>query len=226
MVSGSNIGVYVFLLTAGLYLTNSPACAQDNDFRSWNDISFEAELTDDIDLQGEIELRLDHNATRMDKHHYEIELQYKGIKDYDISTGYRFSLENETNFFEPVHRWSVDGQLEKEIKPFDIDFRTLIQLDNFPSASYVDKFEYYLRDKITLTYNIKDFPAEPYFAFEHFVPLNNKPFVITDKNRYTIGADIGLGNGFELDISYRFQRHYDDVPHRDYILATGLKYEL
>ena len=216
----------MMVLTTGLFLLNNSVHGQDRDFRSWNDISVEKELTDDIDLQAEIGLRLDRNATSLDEHLYELELQYKGIKDYDLSAGYRFSMKKDLNYFERIHRWSIDGQLEKEAGAFDLDLRTRLQLEYFPASPLEDRYEHYLRNRITVEYKIDDWPADPYLAFEHFVPLNNKPFTITDKNRYLIGTEIDLDKGFELDISYRYQRHYDDMPEYDYILSLGLKYEL
>lgn len=216
----------MMVLTTGLFLLNKLANGQDRDFRSWNDISVEKELTDDIDLQAEIGLRLDRNATSLDEHLYELELQYKGIKDYDLSAGYRFSMKRDLNDFERIHRWSIDGQLEKEAGAFDLDLRTRLQMEYFPVSPFGDRYEHYLRNKITVEYKIDDWPADPYLAFEHFVPLNNMPFTITDKNRYMIGTEIDLDKGFELDISYRYQRHYDDTPEYDYILSLGLKYEL
>ena len=218
--------VSILILAAGLLLLNETAHGQGRDFRSWNDISVETELTDDIDLQAEIGLRLDKNATSLDEHLYEFELQYKGIKDYDLSAGYRFSMKRDLNYFERIHRWTIDGQLEKEAGRFDLDFRTRLQMEYFPFDSFEDRYEYYLRDKITVTYNINDWPADPYLAYEHYAPLNNKPFAITDKNRYIIGTEINLDHGFEVDVSYRYQRHYDDIPAYDYILSLGLKYEL
>ena len=221
-----NRAVFFMILAAGLLLLNESAHGQGKDFRSWNDISVEAELTDDIDLQAGIGLRLDKNATSLDENLYELELQYKGIKDYDLSAGYRFSMKRDLNYFERIHRWTIDGQLEKEAGRFDLDFRTRLQMEYFPFSSFEDSYEYYLRDKITVTYNINDWPADPYLAFEHYAPLNNKPFAITDKNRYIIGTEIDLDKGFELEVSYRYQRHYDDLPEYDYILTLGLKYEL
>ena len=217
---------YISVLAAGLLLLNAFAHGQDRDFRSWNEISVEAELTDDIDLQAEIGLRFDKNATSLDENLYELELQYKGIKDYDLSTSYRFSLVREMNHLQSRHRWTLDGQLEKETGRFNLDFRTRLQLEYIPFTAFEDRYEYYLRDKITVAYNINDWPADPYLAFEHFVPLNNKPFAITNKNRYMIGTEIDLDKGFELDISFRYQRSYDNNPEYDYIIKTGLKYEL
>lgn len=217
---------YVVFIIAGLLLVKGSVYSQGKDFRSWNDISVETELTDDIDLQGGIGLRFDNNATRLDENLYQVELQYKGIDNYDISTLYRFSMDNEGNYFGYIHRWSIDGELEKEMGRFEFEFRTLFQTEYLPSETFEDRWQYYLRDKITINYPIKDFPADPYFAFEHYVPLNNEPFVITDKNRYTLGTDIDLDKGFELSIGYRIQRHYDDIPEYDYILKLGLGYEL
>ena len=226
MTSGTRHFACIVLLMAGLLCINTSLFSQEKDFRSWNDISIEKELTDDIDLQAEIGWRLDKNATRFDENLYELELQYKGIDDYDISTSYRFSMGNEANYTEYLHRFLVEGELEKDVEQFEFEFRTRLQTEIIPSAPLVDRFEHYVRDRITINYKIKDFPVDPYIAFEHFVPLNNATFVITDKNRYMIGADIDLDNGFDLDVSYRYQRHYDDVPEYDYILSLGLGYEL
>jgi hypothetical protein len=216
----------LILLTAALLLASGSLYSQIKDFRSWNEISFEKELTDDMDLQSEIGLRFDNNATRLDENLYEVELQYKGLKDYDISTSYRLSMGNEVNYTEYLHRWCFEGELEKDLDPFEVEFRTRFQTEYIPSAEYEDRFEHYLRDKLTLNYKINDFPVDPYIAFEHFLPLNNRAFVITDKNRYIVGTDIELDKGFELDISYRFQRSFDDIRQYDYILKLGIGYEL
>ena len=214
------------IIVTGMLLVRGQVCGQDNDFRSWNDISVEAELMDDLDIQAEIGLRFDNNATRLEENLYEVELQYKGIDDYDISTSYRFGMTNEISYFDSYHRWTIEGQLEKDIDPFEFDFRTRLQTEYYPSVSFEDRHEHYLRNRITITWKINDFPADPSFGIEHFAPLNNKPFVFTDKNRYLLGTDIDLDDGFSLDISYRFQRHYDDIPEYDYILSLGLGYEL
>ncbi|HKL39018.1 MAG TPA: DUF2490 domain-containing protein, partial [Bacteroidales bacterium] len=147
---------FIIALAAWLLLLNESAHGQVRDFRSWNDISLETELTDDIDLQAEVGLRLDKNATSLDENLYGIELQYKGIKDYDISASYRFSLARESNHFQRFHRWTIDGQLEKEAGRFDLDLRTRLQMEYIPLTSFDDRYEYYLRDRITVAYNIND----------------------------------------------------------------------
>ncbi|MBS3775446.1 MAG: DUF2490 domain-containing protein [Bacteroidales bacterium] len=218
--------VTFIIIVTGLMLVKGTVWGQDKDFRSWNDISIETELMDDLDIQAEIGLRFDNNATRLDENLYEVELQYKGVSDYDISTSYRFGMNNEIRYFEYYHRWTVEGELEKDIDPFEFEFRTRLQTEYYPSVSFEDRYEHYLRDRITITWKIDDFPADPSFGIEHYAPLNNKPFVFTDKNRFILGTDIDLDDGFSLDISYRFQRHYDDIPEYDYILSLGLGYEL
>src|SRR6056297_1510385 len=105
ILKSQNIVRTIFLFS-GLMLVGGIVFSQNGDFRSWNDISIEAELMDDLDIQAEIGLRFDNNATRFEENLYEVELQYKGIDDYDISTSYRFGITNEINYFEAYHRWT------------------------------------------------------------------------------------------------------------------------
>ena len=218
--------VIFMIFITGLMFVKGTVWGQDKDFRSWNDISIETELMDDLDIQAEVELRFDNNATRLEENLYEVELQYEGVDDYDLSTSYRFGMERDNGYFENYHRWTVEGELEKDIDPFEFEFRTRLQTEYYPTVSFEDRHEHYLRNRITITWNIKDFQLDPTFGVEHYAPLNNKPFVFTDKNRYILETDIDLAEGFSLDISYRFQRHYNDIPKYDYILSLGFGYEL
>ncbi|MEF8845018.1 MAG: hypothetical protein V5A59_06040, partial [Bacteroidales bacterium] len=97
--------VTFIIIVTGLMLVKGTVWGQDKDFRSWNDISIETELMDDLDIQAEVELRFDNNATRLEENLYEVELQYKGIDDYDLSTSYRFGMERDNSYFENYHRW-------------------------------------------------------------------------------------------------------------------------
>lgn len=218
----------VLLLLPVCVAFSNKAAAQRKDFRSWNDLSVEAALTDDLDIQAEVGLRLDKNASRWDENLYELELQYKGLDDYDISTGYRFSIGNEDHYAQYLHRWTLEGELEKDIDDWDLELelRTRLQTEFIPSEFDEDRIEHYLRDRLTISWKTDDFPVNPYLGFEHFVPLRKNRLVITDKNRYLAGADIDLDAGFELDISYRIQRHFDDIREIDYILSVSLSYEL
>ena len=219
--------IYLIHTCCIVFLCIFSAYSQKKDFQTRNSFAIDKEITDDFDLQGEYEVRLDKNSTHFDEHLIELEGQYDGFDWFDIDLGYRFTMNNELHFTEKLHRMNLDmaKEIEIDVIDTDIDYRVRFTSEYTTSETHsYENPETYFRNKITATYRINDWEPDPYFAFEYYIPLYQKPFPVVDQDRYEVGTEFELIDDLDMEISYRFQRGFDDIPEYDYILTFGLTY--
>ena len=78
-----------------------------------------------------------------------------------------------------------------------------------------------LRDKVSLSYNIRKTPLEPFTTFELF--FKDSEF---KKWRFTLGASYPFLKEFDIDVYYRLQQSFNtNNPKQLHILGLGMEYK-
>ncbi len=187
--------------------------AQEQDFQQWSKIGVSYDLNNDLSVSLDQGFRFRENASLPDVTFSNLSLKYDLIKKWSVAIGYRyitdFDLSQNTfnshliysdiNYRKKKKRWLMKNRL-----------RYQYQEENFT-----------LRDKVSLLYNIRKTPLEPFTAFELF--FKDSEF---KKWRYTLGASYPFLKQFDIDVFYRLQQSFNtNNPKQLHILGLGMEYK-
>ncbi len=187
--------------------------AQEQDFQQWSKIGVSYDLNKDLSVSLDQGLRFRENASLPDVTFSNLSLKYDLIKKWSVAIGYRyitdFDLSQNTS---TSHRIYTDVNYRKKKKRWLMKNRLRYQYqeENFT-----------LRDKVSLSYNIRKTPLEPFTAFELF--FKDSEF---KKWRYTLGASYPFLKEFDIDVFYRLQQSFNtNNPKQLHILGLGMEYK-
>lgn len=187
--------------------------AQEQDFQLWSKVGASYDLNKDFSLSLDQGFRARENASLPDVTFSNLSLKYDLIKKWSVAIGYRyitdFDLSQNTS---TSHRIYTDINYRKKKKRWLMKNRLRYQYqeENFT-----------LRDKASLSYNIRKTPLEPFTAFELF--FKDSEF---KKWRYTLGASYPFLKEFDIDAYYRIQQSFNtNNPKQLHILGLGIEYK-
>lgn len=187
--------------------------AQEQDFQQWSKIGVSYDLNKDLSVSLDQGLRFRENASLPDVTFSNLSLKYDLIKKWSVAVGYRyitdFDLSQNTS---TIHRIYADVNYRKKKKRWLMKNRLRYQYqeENFT-----------LRDKVSLSYNIRKTPLEPFTAFELF--FKDSEF---KKWRFTLGASYPFLKEFDIDVYYRLQQSFNtNNPKQLHILGLGMEYK-
>ena len=187
--------------------------AQEKDFQQWSKIGVSYDLNKDLSVSLDQGFRFRENASLPDVTFSNLSLKYDLIKKWSVAVGYRyitdFDLSQNTS---TIHRIYADVNYRKKKKRWLMKNRLRYQYqeENFT-----------LRDKVSLSYNIRKTPLEPFTAFELF--FKDSEF---KKWRFTLGASYPFLKEFDIDVYYRLQQSFNtNNPKQLHILGFGMEYK-
>jgi predicted porin len=187
--------------------------AQEQDFQQWSKIGVSYDLNKDLSVSLDQGFRFRENASLPDVIFSNLSLKYYLIKKWSVAIGYRyitdFDLSQNTS---TSHRIYSDINYRKKKKRWLMKNRLRYQ---YQEENFI------LRDKVSLFYNIRKTPLEPFTAFELF--FKDSEF---KKWRYTLGASYPFLKEFDIDVYYRLQQSFNtNNPKQLHILGLGMKYK-
>ena len=187
--------------------------AQEQDFQQWTKIGLSYDLNKDLSVSVDQGMRFRENASLSDMTFSNLSLKYDFIKKWSVAIGYRyitdFDLSQNTS---TSYRINTDINYRKKKKRWLIKNRLRYQ---FQEENFT------LRDKVTLSYNIRKTPLEPFTVFELF--FKDSEF---KKWRYALGVSYPFLKEFDIDIYYRLQKSFNiNNPIQLHILGLAMEYE-
>jgi hypothetical protein len=187
--------------------------AQEQDFQLWSKVGASYNLNKDLRVSLYQGFRARENASLPDVTFSNLSLKYDLIKKWSVAIGYRyitdFDLSQNTS---ASHRIYADINYRKKKKRWLMKNRLRYQ--------YQEEI-FTLRDKVSLSYNIRKTPLEPFTAFELF--FKDSEF---NKWRYTLGASYPFLKEFDIDAYYRIQQSFNtNNPKQLHILGLGIEYK-
>jgi predicted porin len=187
--------------------------AQEQDFQQWSKIGVSYDLNKDLTVSLDQGLRFRENASLPDVTFSNLSLKYDLIKKWSVAVGYRyitdFDLSQNTSTIQRIYA-DVNYRKKKKRWLMKNRLRYQYQEENFT-----------LRDKVSLSYNIRKTPLEPFTAFELF--FKDSEF---KKWRFTLGASYPFLKEFDIDVYYRLQQSFNtNNPKQLHILGFGMEYK-
>ena len=187
--------------------------AQEQDFQLWSKLGASYDLNKDFSLSLDQGFRARENASLPDVNFSNLSLKYDLIKKWSVAIGYRYITDFDlSQNISTSHRIYTDINYRKKKKRWLMKNRLRYQYqeENFT-----------LRDKASLSYNIRKTPLEPFTAFELF--FKDSEF---KKWRYTLGASYPFLKEFDIDAYYRIQQSFNtNNPKQLHILGLGIEYK-
>ena len=203
-----NKSSFILLLFCPLLLI-----AQEQDFQLWSKVGASYDLNKDLSVSLDQGFRARENASLPDVTFSNLSLKYDLIKKWSVAIGYRyitdFDLSQNTSTSQRIY---TDINYRKKKKRWLMKNRLRYQ--------YQEEI-FTLRDKVSLSYNIRKTPLEPFINFELFLKGSN-----FNKWRYTLGASYPFLKEFDIDAYYRLQQSFNtNNPKQLHILGLGIEYK-
>ncbi len=198
------------------------------DFRSWNALELETNLSKKWKLGWTNQFRFDSNITSFDRYISQADISYDFYKNYRIAYGLRYVLKwdntGSTQGLRSFMRYQWDLSYRYKVKRLKITYRYRYQRQHelgksrlegdFPGIDH--------RLKIKFGYNIRDWKWDPYGSAEMFYHLQQGSYNGVDRYRFVLGSrrnweDIG---SLKIQLAYQVQSRVWR-PDMDVILLVG-----
>lgn len=184
----------------------------NNDFGMWwsasietkpfrSDRNVEKQFYRKFRIGFEVGHRRVENLLRSQQTYLEFTAKYRIKKWFRVATTYRYSMRDKYRINR--HRIVVDANLRKKLKRYSLRYRLRYQ-HNFGTLPLVPDFKSF-RNKLSLRYNIRKFPVDPWLSAEVLTSLS---YLGTNVSavRYQIGAGYTLNKVHSFDVAFRHQR--------------------
>lgn len=203
------IVVFIFILSA------PAAIAKTEEFGTWIELTFSKKFLKKFEFSIIPELRLQDDFT-LDEYIFEGKLEYKPYKFLNIAASYRYGINVKNSGNETMQHGVFDITGKTKLSRFDASLRA--RFTNDADSEEIQWETFYLRPRIKIGYNIKNWKTDPYFSYEFYYDFKNN---IIFKGRYDIGVSRKIGKYHEVGVYYRFQDFYYD---KKSINIIGLNY--
>lgn len=224
----------IFMLLAGVFLINSlqaQTAVAVRDFELWSGVGVKKKLAKGVSATFDFESRFRQNSSEVDQVFGDLGLKFKLHKRFALGMGYRYIRSQDDELrFETRHRWNLDAMYN--VKLFDdlrleYRFRFTHRDDAGVSPEEGDYPVKYIRNRVSLDYNIKDWKLDPVFSVELFRRYEQYTIPEFDKLRFTLSTNYkfkGLGTA---KFFYRIERELNArYPMTTNIVGVKFRFKL
>ncbi|MCG8411079.1 MAG: DUF2490 domain-containing protein [Bacteroidales bacterium] len=198
-----------------------------NNVATWNSVSLKHEITDNLNITINEELRFEDYYSEFNKFLSELTINRKILKKLCLGIGYRFDFEQTDKY---AHRCFFDFKYQIKINRFKIQFKERYQY----KIQYVDKLIlgetnfHHLRHRIRVKYNIPKSSIEPFCKVEFYQSLNNPIRNRIDKQRYTFGVGFPVTSFLSSDLFFRYQIRDNKYQRysEDFIVGLSINFNI
>ena len=203
-----------------LLLGSFSILAQENDFQTWHSLSLDKKIIKKVNIRLKSGLRLRENSSLLSKQFFDLKFQKKINKRISFASGYRYSNNCNNEFqISNSNRFYLDFNYKyRLVKRLDYSIRNRLQCQG--NMHY---YKIILRQKFSLSYNIRKTKLTPNIAAEYFLNLDNG----INKLRSTIAISHPIYKNLDFDLAYRIQQEfYVNNPEIIFIFEGKISYNL
>ena len=203
-----------------LILTFSSALAQENDFQSWYLVTINKKIIKKTSFSIKSGLRLRENSSLYSRHFFDSRIRRNLNKKYSLALGIRYSHKKsyDSNYFNVYRFYSDFRYKNKFTKRLRYSIRNRFQMQGIRY-----NYDMLLRQKLTLSYNIKKTKLTPNISSEYFLPFDEG----INKLRHTFSFSHPLNKNIDFELAYRIQQEfYVNNPQTLFIFEGRLSYDL
>lgn len=192
-----------------------------SDAKLWSSITLEKKVND-FEFGLNQEFRLDENFGHVDKFFTELSAKYEIIDNFSAGLAYRFDRDNdyETKNYDLSQRIDFSLFYKQKFEDLKLSYRVKYQTK---TAHPTKNNPTYLRNKLTVTYDLNDF--SPYFSYEFFYQFNDQNII--NRNRTSIGSKYKINKRNSVKAYYLFENRFntDNLEH-NHIWGVGYTIEI
>lgn len=191
------------------------AVAKTEEFGTWVELTFSKKFLKKFEFSVIPEFRFQDDFT-LDEYIFEGKLEYKPFEFLNVATSYRYGINVKKSGNEIMQHVVFDITGKKSVSRFDASLRA--RLTNDADSEEIQWNTFYLRPRLKVKYNIKNWKTDPYFSYEFYYDFKDNSVL---KGRYDIGINRKIGKNHEVGVYYRFQDYYYD---KKSVNIVGLSY--
>lgn len=201
------------------------------DLELWLKAGAQADLTNELQLEAEQQIRFDENASEVKNYHTEIALSYALHDQVELFFVNRFIRRNDNRGdvqgYESHFRYQFGTQISHKLNQFRFKHRLLFQHRNELGLRREegDIARRFLRYRFLTEYKIKNWPYDPRIKVEYFNDLPKEFAETNDQLRFGIGTERKYKKIGQFSVDYLIERSLDlPVTQWTYILVFRYEY--
>jgi len=178
------------------------------DIETWSKVGLKFRPHKKFTLGLDQGFRFNKNSTLLDQLLTDVHFKYKPLSFLNFGLGLRYISDRGGNtLFDNDFRINIDAIFKHKINQFKFQYRFRYQNKNELGLSTTegDYFKHYVRLKVGIKYNIKNWKLDPTFSSELFRDMT-KVTGGFDKFRITLGTTYNIKKHGELAAYYRLER--------------------
>lgn len=217
-------------ITVLLFLTIifSKSFSQNQDFETWTGITIKKRISSKTELKLREEIRLSENSLQINNVFTDFGVLYKISESFNAGIYYRYIRKSNYPNFINQHKIYGDIEYNKPINNFILKYRLRFQTkySEIYSCDYGLIPANTLRNKISISYKIKDKPIVPKVSADAFLPVNYINYAFY-KIRTSIGFKYKINKYNSVNLSFIIDKELNTTnPLTSNILALNYKFRL
>ena len=203
-----------------LLISSLSVFPQENDLQSWYSFSLKKKLVKKIDLTLKSGIRYRENSSLLSKQFFDFKFKKRWSKRVSFASGYRYANNWDKELkASDNHRFYSDlSYKNKLVKRLDYSIR-----NRWQTQGDIYGYKMTLRQKFSLSYNIRKTKLTPNIATEYFFNLDDG----LNKLRSTATLSYPITKKLDFDFSYRIQQEfYTNNPETLFIFEGKFLYNL
>lgn len=186
----------------------------DDDFCVWTSIEVEKSLGKRWSVNAEAEFRTRENSSQVARWGLKLGGDYSIIKKYlKVGAAYQFQYFHDLKYsdFQPRHRFIAYAQGKIKVARFTFALRERFQVtykddsDRIKSSGKIDTYkidpEWTWRNRLKISYDIRNCKFTPSVSFETFYDLNNPDGNDFSSLRYSVGVSYKINKQHSVELS-------------------------
>jgi hypothetical protein len=199
--------------------------AQKGDFELWASINQKFGIYKDFKFTLTEESRFNHNVSSLKQLFVVGDISYDVTKRFTVSTAYKLRRRyDEAQVAYTDHIFTLDASYDVKIKRFTLNSRSRYEYGKEEEDLNYSNINTYVREKLTLDYNIYKTALEPYMSIEGFFPTESGKIYRPDAYRWFIGAKYPFQN-HRISAAYGIDKGLTGKQKTKYILALEYLYK-
>ena len=218
-------GTYTFFFLLLSLAGSVELLGQRSDFQSWWEFEFSKELTDKLDLKGELEQRFHNNSLQFSRSLLTLGLSYKPIEYFRVAGGARTILvvdgDQEVNFRYRIH---LDAVGSYELSGFDLSLRVRGQygFGELLALSHLDLNTIVNRNRLKVKRHIFGTKMDWFVSMESWHGANVASEWLTFALRYSAGLSYRFNFKSRLSLRYMLDDEFNvSNPWQLHMLVVG-----
>lgn len=217
--------IFIFMSTVGF----AQEAVEVRDLETWSSLNLKYKINKKWEAALQGQLRLEDNSAVIDQYFTQLDLEYSPYKNFSFSGALRYVKKNDhtgnVQGYEDYFRYHLDGTYKHKWSDFKFKYRLRYQNKNEIGVDDIAKK--YIRFKVGVAYNIKNWKLDPEVSGELYNAIGSDVENELDAYRLTLGTSYKLNDSGKIGLFYRFEKELNTTyPKATNIIGVKYTYSL